>query len=31
MIPLDNLKIRDMEGGLFSHKNMFALFNPDTR
>ena len=31
MIPLDNLKIRDMEGGLFSHKHMFALFNPDTR
>ncbi|CAC5371033.1 DNM1_3 [Mytilus coruscus] len=31
MIPLDGLKIRDMEGGLFSHKNMFAIFNPESR
>ncbi|XP_071155851.1 dynamin-1-like isoform X10 [Mytilus edulis] len=31
MIPLDGLKIRDMEGGLFSHKNMFAIFNPEAR
>ncbi|XP_048245950.1 dynamin-1-like isoform X6 [Haliotis rufescens] len=32
MLPLDGLRLRDIEGGGFlSHKHMFALFNPETR
>ncbi|XP_041370304.1 dynamin-1-like isoform X3 [Gigantopelta aegis] len=31
MLPLDGLRLRDQEGGFFSHKYMFVLFNPETR
>ncbi|XP_067662749.1 dynamin-1-like isoform X3 [Haliotis asinina] len=31
MLPLDGLRLRDIEGGFLSHKHMFALFNPETR
>ncbi|CAF1053460.1 unnamed protein product, partial [Brachionus calyciflorus] len=31
MLPLDNLKIRDLESGLFSKRHSFALFNADYR
>ena len=30
MLPLDGLKIRDVESGIFT-KHCFALFNPETR
>lgn len=29
MIPLDGLKVKDLESGLFT-KHCFALFNPDS-
>ncbi|CAF1027180.1 unnamed protein product, partial [Brachionus calyciflorus] len=29
MLPLDSLKIRDLESGLFSRRHPFALFNPN--
>lgn len=31
MLPLDGLKLRDVESGFWSKKNVFALFNPDQR
>ncbi|KAJ8300049.1 hypothetical protein KUTeg_021568 [Tegillarca granosa] len=31
MIPVDGLKLRDIEGGVFSHNPRFAIFNPDVR
>lgn len=31
MLPLDGLKIRDIEQGFMSRKHTFALFNPDQR
>jgi len=31
MLSLDNLKLRDMEGGFMSRRYMFALFNVDNR
>ncbi|KAK5649746.1 hypothetical protein RI129_000775 [Pyrocoelia pectoralis] len=31
MLPLDSLKLRDMEQGFMSRRHMFALFNPDGR
>ncbi|XP_050297501.1 dynamin isoform X2 [Anthonomus grandis grandis] len=29
MLPLDSLKLRDIEQGFMSRRHMFALFNPD--
>ena len=29
MLPLDGLKLRDIEQGFMSRRHMFALFNPD--
>ncbi|KAJ6219368.1 hypothetical protein RDWZM_005180 [Blomia tropicalis] len=29
MLPLDGLKIKDMESGFMSKRHLFALFNPD--
>ena len=29
MLPLDGLKIRDIESGFMSRRHTFALFNPD--
>ena len=29
MLPLDQLKIRDLESGLFSKRHLFALFNTE--
>ncbi|XP_048245947.1 dynamin-1-like isoform X3 [Haliotis rufescens] len=31
MLPLDNLKLRDVDGGIFSRHPTFALFNTDAR
>ena len=31
MLPLDGLKIRDLESGFMSRRHTFALFNPDMR
>lgn len=31
MLPLEGLMVRDMEGGIFTSKHMFALFSPGTR
>jgi hypothetical protein len=31
MLALDQLKIRDLESGLFSKRHSFALFNSDNR
>lgn len=31
MLPLDGLKLRDLEQGFMSRRHMFALFNPDGR
>ena len=31
MLPLDNLKVRDAEGGFMSKKHLFALFNTELR
>lgn len=31
MLPLDGLKLRDIEQGFMSRKHTFALFNPDGR
>ena len=31
MLPLDQLKVRDVESGLFSRKFLFALFNVEGR
>lgn len=31
MLPLDGLKIRDIESGFMSRRHTFALFNPDGR
>ncbi|RWS15160.1 dynamin-like protein [Dinothrombium tinctorium] len=31
MLPLDGLKIKDLEGGFMSRRHTFALFNPDQR
>ena len=31
MLPLDNLKVRDMEKGFMSSKHVFALFNTEQR
>lgn len=31
MLPLDGLKVRDIEAGFMSRKNMFALFSTDHR
>ncbi|XP_076252071.1 dynamin-1 shibire isoform X3 [Rhynchophorus ferrugineus] len=31
MLPLDGLKLRDIEQGFMSRRHMFALFNPDGR
>ncbi|KAL5012567.1 hypothetical protein ScPMuIL_011118 [Solemya velum] len=31
LLPLEQLVLRDMESGIFSHKHMFALFNGENR
>lgn len=31
MLPLDNLKLRDIEAGFMSRRCMFALFNIENR
>lgn len=31
MLPLDGLKLRDLEGGFMSRRHTFALFNPEGR
>lgn len=31
MLPLDGLKLRDIEQSFMSRRHMFALFNPDGR
>ena len=31
MLSLDNMKVRDVEGGFMSKKHQFALFNTDGR
>lgn len=31
MLPLDGLKLRDIEQGFMSRRHMFALFNPEGR
>lgn len=31
MLPLDGLKIRDIESGFMSKRHTYALFNPDSR
>ncbi|RWS30856.1 dynamin-like protein, partial [Leptotrombidium deliense] len=31
MLPLDGLKIKDLEGGFMSRRHTFAIFNPDQR
>ena len=31
MLPLDNLKLRDMEAGFMSRRHMFAVYNPENR
>ena len=31
MLPLDGLKLRDLEQGFMSRRHMFALFNPEGR
>ncbi|XP_058801730.1 dynamin isoform X6 [Phymastichus coffea] len=31
MLPLDGLKLRDLEQGFMSRRHLFALFNPDGR
>lgn len=31
MLPLDNLKIRDVEKGFMSNKHVFAIFNTEQR
>lgn len=31
MLPLDGLKLRDMESGFMSRRHLFALFNPEGR
>ncbi len=31
MLPLDNLKVRDIEKGFMSSKHVFAIFNTEQR
>ncbi len=31
MLPLDNLKLRDLEGGFMSRRQMFSLYNSENR
>lgn len=31
MLPVDNLKLRDVEKGFMSSKHIFALFNTEQR
>ena len=31
MLPLDNLKVRDIEEGFMSRRHKFALFNTESR
>merc|ERR1711971_692978 len=31
MLPLDSLKLRDMEAGFMSRRHMFAIYNPEGR
>lgn len=31
MLPLDALKLRDMEAGFMSRRHMFAIYNPENR
>ena len=31
MLPLDNLKLRDLEAGFMSRRHMFAIYNPEGR
>lgn len=31
MLPLDNLKVRDVEKGFMSSKHIFAIFNIEQR
>ena len=31
MLSLDNLKVKDVEGGFMSKKHLFALFNTEQR
>ncbi len=31
MLPLDSLKLRDMEAGFMSRRYMFAIYNPENR
>lgn len=31
MLPLDGLKVKDLESGFMSRRHVFAIFNPDQR
>ncbi len=31
MLPLDTLKLRDLEAGFMSRRHMFSVYNPDNR
>ena len=31
MLPLDNLKLRDIEAGFMSRRSMFSIYNPEGR
>ena len=31
MLPLDSLKLRDLEAGFMSRRHMFAIYNPEGR
>ena len=31
MLPLDQLKLRDMDAGFMSRRHMFAIYNPEGR
>ena len=31
MLPLDQLKLRDMEAGFMSRRHMFSIYNPEGR
>lgn len=31
MLPLDCLKVKDLESGFMSRRHVFAIFNPDQR
>ena len=31
MLPLDGLKLRDLESGFMTRRHMFAIYNPEGR